>query len=57
MEAPMAKVIDCPCGEQIRGETEDETLRRAEQHVLDKHPEAADEFLSRMKLPEGLKDD
>jgi hypothetical protein len=53
----MAKVIDCPCGEQIRGETEDETLRRAEQHVLDKHPEAADEFLSRMKLPEGLKDD
>jgi predicted small metal-binding protein len=52
----MAKVIDCPCGEQIRGESEDETLQRAEQHVLDKHPDIADQF-SRATLSEMLKDD
>ena len=40
----MAKVIDCPCGETIRGETEDETLDRAEQHVLNKHPDIAEQF-------------
>jgi hypothetical protein len=52
----MAKLIDCPCGEQIRGDTEDEALDRAEQHVLDKHPDIAEQ-LSRATLSEMLKDD
>ena len=35
----MAKRIDCPCGEVIRGETEDELVANAEAHIQDVHPE------------------
>jgi hypothetical protein len=52
----MAKVIDCPCGETIRGENEDDVLDQAERHVADKHPELADQ-LHRGALSEMLKDD
>ena len=40
----MAKVINCACGATIRGETEDEVLDQAEQHVQDAHAEMADKF-------------
>ena len=40
----MAKVINCPCGETMRGETEDEVLDQAEQHVQDVHADTADQF-------------
>jgi predicted small metal-binding protein len=40
----MAKKIDCACGETIRGETEDEVLDNAEQHVEDVHADQADQF-------------
>ena len=40
----MAKMINCACGETIRGETEDEVLDAAEQHVRDVHAEMADQF-------------
>jgi predicted small metal-binding protein len=33
------KVINCECGQVIRGETEDELLRNAEAHVERDHPE------------------
>jgi predicted small metal-binding protein len=40
----MAKMINCPCGETVRGETEYEVLDKAEQHVREAHAEMADEF-------------
>ncbi len=35
----MAKQINCPCGETIRGETDDELVANAEEHVRNVHPE------------------
>ena len=35
----MAKQVDCPCGETVRGETEDELVGNVEQHIQDKHPD------------------
>ena len=40
----MAKVINCACGETIRGETADGVLDNAEQHVQEAHAEMADQF-------------
>jgi hypothetical protein len=40
----MAKAINCPCGETIRGETEDEVLDSAEEHVRTEHADMADQF-------------
>ena len=40
----MAKMISCPCGETMRGETEEEVLDRAEQHVQEVHADMADQF-------------
>jgi len=38
----MAKAINCPCGETIRGETDDEVLESAE-HVRTEHADMADQ--------------
>ena len=35
----MAKKIDCPCGETVQGETDDELVANAEAHMRDKHPD------------------
>ena len=35
----MAKLINCECGKVIRGETDDELLESAEEHVNRDHPE------------------
>ena len=35
----MAMKVDCPCGETVRGESEDELVAAVEQHVQDKHPD------------------
>jgi predicted small metal-binding protein len=43
-EVPMAKMINCACGETIRGETEDEVLDNAEEHVRTAHADMADQF-------------
>jgi hypothetical protein len=40
----MAKVINCVCGASVQGETEDEVLDKAEQHVQAEHPDQADQF-------------
>jgi predicted small metal-binding protein len=40
----MAKVINCACGATIRGETEDEVLDNAEEHVRTAHPDMVDQF-------------
>ena len=40
----MAKVVNCACGQTIRGETEDEVLDNAEEHVRTAHADLADQF-------------
>jgi predicted small metal-binding protein len=35
----VAKEINCPCGETVRGESDDELVANAEAHMQDKHPE------------------
>ena len=35
----MAKRINCPRGEVIRGETDDELVANAEEHIQAMHPE------------------
>jgi predicted small metal-binding protein len=52
----VAKVINCACGETVRGETEDEVLDNAEQHVRDVHPDMAEQF-TRETLAGMVQDD
>ena len=33
------KVINCECGQVVRGETEDDVARAAEEHIKRDHPE------------------
>lgn len=35
----MAKVINCECGQVVRGETDDELVAAAEAHIRADHPE------------------
>ncbi|HEY2939750.1 MAG TPA: DUF1059 domain-containing protein [Gaiellaceae bacterium] len=37
-------MINCACGETIRGETEEEVLDNAEEHVRTAHADTADQF-------------
>jgi predicted small metal-binding protein len=34
----MASQINCECGQTIRGDTEDEVIQLAEQHIRENHP-------------------
>ncbi|MGB2953579.1 MAG: DUF1059 domain-containing protein [Gaiellaceae bacterium] len=35
----MAKLINCECGYQVRGEDDDELVANAEQHIREVHPD------------------
>jgi hypothetical protein len=35
----MAKLINCECGQVVRGETDDELIAAAEEHIDGNHPE------------------
>ena len=35
----MARVINCECGQVIRGDSDDELVSKAETHVNENHPE------------------
>ena len=35
----MAKKVDCPCGETITGENDDELVTNVEQHIASDHPD------------------
>jgi predicted small metal-binding protein len=35
----MAQKVDCPCGETIRAESDDELVSNVEQHIQDRHPD------------------
>ena len=45
----MAKVVNCPCGESVTGETDDELVAKAEAHVREKHPDMVSQ-MSREKI-------
>jgi hypothetical protein len=34
----MAKLINCECGQIVRGETDDELIAAAEEHINSNHP-------------------
>jgi len=35
----MAKLVNCECGQVVRGETDDELVRNVQAHVAEHHPE------------------
>jgi predicted small metal-binding protein len=35
----VAKKIDCECGETVRGDSDDELVANAEEHMRERHPE------------------
>jgi predicted small metal-binding protein len=35
----MAQRVDCPCGETVRGESDDELVANVEQHIESDHPD------------------
>jgi predicted small metal-binding protein len=35
----MAKQVDCPCGETVRGESDDDLVSNVEAHIQDQHPD------------------
>jgi predicted small metal-binding protein len=35
----MAMKVDCPCGDTVRGENDDELVSAVESHIQDKHPD------------------
>jgi len=35
----MAKVIHCPCGTDVQGESDNELVTNVEQHIQEKHPD------------------
>jgi hypothetical protein len=37
-------VLRCPCGEFLTGDTEDDIVAVATEHLKDKHPELADHY-------------
>jgi predicted small metal-binding protein len=38
----MGKLINCQCGQAIRGETDEDVIRSAEEHIRQHHPELVD---------------
>lgn len=35
----MAKVVHCPCGTDVKGESDDELVANVEAHVKEQHPD------------------
>jgi predicted small metal-binding protein len=35
----VAKQVNCPCGEIVRGDSDDELVANVEAHIRDKHPD------------------
>jgi predicted small metal-binding protein len=38
------KLINCECGQVVRGETDEELLQAAEEHIKRDHPELVDKI-------------
>ena len=37
-------VLGCPCGETLRGDTEDDIVAVATEHLRERHPDMADHY-------------
>jgi predicted small metal-binding protein len=46
----MAKVINCQCGYQVRGESDEELLAAAHSHIDDAHPDMKDQVTDEQLL-------
>ncbi len=51
----MTKVVHCPCGTDVKGETDDELVANVEQHVQAEHPDMVGK-MSREEILEGAHD-
>ncbi len=40
----MARLINCVCGQVVRGETDEDLLRNAERHIEEFHPDLVGSF-------------
>ncbi len=49
------KVVHCPCGEDVKGESDDDLVAAVESHVQDKHPDMVG-TMSREKILEMAHD-
>jgi predicted small metal-binding protein len=38
------KVVHCPCGQDVQGETDDQLVENVEAHVRDEHPDQVGSF-------------
>ena len=52
----MAKVINCECGLTLRGESDDEVIAAAEQHIGDSHPDLVGQ-VSREQLADWVQEE
>jgi predicted small metal-binding protein len=55
-EDQMAKLINCQCGRKIRGESDDEVITQAEQHIAESHPDLVGQ-VTREQLFEWIEED
>jgi predicted small metal-binding protein len=52
----MARLINCQCGRAIRGETDQEVIRQAQEHIRENHPELVDTITSE-QLADWIEED
>jgi predicted small metal-binding protein len=52
----MARLINCQCGRAIRGETDEEVIREAEEHIRGSHPELVG-TITRQQLTDWIEED
>jgi predicted small metal-binding protein len=52
----MAKLINCECGRTFRGETSDEVVEQAQEHIRQSHPELV-ETVSPEQLADWIEDE
>jgi predicted small metal-binding protein len=52
----MAKQISCECGRTFRGETAEEVVKQAEEHIRDSHPKLV-ETVSHEQLVDWVEDE
>ena len=46
----MTLIVNCECGEDVSGETEDELVAAVQAHVKEEHPLMADDYSREMIL-------
>jgi predicted small metal-binding protein len=52
----MAKLINCECGRTFRGETTEEVVEQAQEHIKESHPEIV-RTVSREQLADWVEDE